>query len=344
MHWPAGPSGRGAALALAAAAGGALLAASYAAGARAEARRARRRVREALVRCETPAQTASAPSSEAALRLRERGLCVLRRALDAATVEALLGVAERVRGEVESGEHVLSMTRNKGRKDVLLPELAAPQFACLHSSAAWLGVAREALGGDCVVVFVGMIYADPHAEGGAWHADGRRLFPGPTEDGTPPHALNVFVPLVDLSAENGAPEFVVGSHVGGERASGGDVAAFDAEAGDALVFDFRLVHRARPNASARPRPMLYVTLAAPWFRDVSNWPGSVRPHFAGLLGDAPEPPLPGGGTGVVKKPPSSEEARRAARRRLALEGASALLSEIGSGTAERFSLDQRAGA
>ena len=92
----------------------------------------------------------------------------------------------------------------------------------------------------------------------AWHADGPHLFEqGPT---LPAHALNVFLPLVDLTAQNGPTQFAPGSHVRGQEHAGGGVGSefdegeadgedgegsgktrtFFARSGDAIIFDYRV--------------------------------------------------------------------------------------------------------
>ena len=124
-----------------------------------------------------------------------------------------------------------------------------------------------------------------------WHADGPHLFEG--EATLPAHALTCFVPLVDLTLDNGATEFAIGSHVHGHEhpihvgdgdlgeASGADATVAGGEAnaspppsqtttilaraGDAIVFDYRLWHRGTPNCSDVDRQLLYVVVGKPWW-------------------------------------------------------------------------------
>jgi ectoine hydroxylase-related dioxygenase (phytanoyl-CoA dioxygenase family) len=42
--------------------------------------------------------------------------------------------------------------------------------------------------------------------------------------------------------------------------------------GDALVFDYRVLHRGKANASDKNRTFLVLTIAKPWFKDVLNFP------------------------------------------------------------------------
>ena len=72
-------------------------------------------------------------------------------------------------------------------------------------------------------LFNGLLMTKPGSAEQLWHADGEHLFstthsggPHRGADGSfstlPAHALNVFIPLVDLTAENGVTEFCLGSH------------------------------------------------------------------------------------------------------------------------------------
>jgi ectoine hydroxylase-related dioxygenase (phytanoyl-CoA dioxygenase family) len=41
--------------------------------------------------------------------------------------------------------------------------------------------------------------------------------------------------------------------------------------GDAIVFDYRILHRGLANISDQARPLAYFTFAKPWFRDATNY-------------------------------------------------------------------------
>ena len=210
----------------------------------------------------------------------------------AALEEVLLRMAE-----VRQGEHPLVMGRNKGRFDVVMPSLASERFEWLHRRAPWLSCVRQLVGEDAVVLFMGVIWTEPGAEQGGWHADGCRLFSrhsrGAALPPLPAHCVNVFVPLVDVTPEarNGPTEFVPGTHADGARwwrrwwwwprRPPAPVKAY-ARAGDALIFDVRVLHRGLANESGTPRPVLYATMGASWYRDVTNWPEVVRKFFSGL--------------------------------------------------------------
>jgi ectoine hydroxylase-related dioxygenase (phytanoyl-CoA dioxygenase family) len=68
----------------------------------------------------------------------------------------------------------------------------------------------------------------------------------------------VFVPLSDLRLANGPTEFIPESH----RFYDIDrkPVQFELNAGQVLLFDYRVKHRGVENRSDRPRPMLYFTV------------------------------------------------------------------------------------
>lgn len=99
-------------------------------------------------------------------------------------------------------------------------------------------------------------------------------------DGTASGLVNVFVPLIDVGALNGATELRPGSHVW-EQTPWGPAQRWDERttqpvapalrAGELLLFDYRVLHRGRANASGAPRPVAYVLFARPGVRDEHNF-------------------------------------------------------------------------
>eukprot|EP01043_Picozoa_sp_COSAG02_P024526 COSAG02_NODE_1342_length_13169_cov_11.075905_5_plen_1026_part_00 len=121
----------------------------------------------------------------------------------------------------------------------------------------------------------------PHHQ--VWHRDGPSLF-GPWSEANfhPSHCVNVFIPLVDITKENGPTDFFPGTHhdpafeallpevLQAERAKEAhpNCVAPLLTAGSAIVFDIRVLHRGRANFSPTNRPMLYYTFATPWYTDL----------------------------------------------------------------------------
>ena len=194
--------------------------------------------------------------------------------------------------------------RDGGRFDARHRMAEAP-FADLLGAGGALAALREplrrALGGEVAVVASGLVVAtsregwaevcddDGHWDGfGAqsWHADGPNLFTadgeaGARDDTLPAHAINVFVPLVALGV-NGATEFALGSHRRGFDRSPARAAPRCA-LGDAVLFDYRTWHRGLANESDADRPVLYLVVARPWWRDDRNDPTN---NPASIFGEA----------------------------------------------------------
>lgn len=99
-----------------------------------------------------------------------------------------------------------------------------------------------------------------------WHADGGHLF---HHAHLPPHCINVFYPLVDITPENGPTEVLPGTHVS-SYVGNSEKIPLCCKAGDAVIFDYRLQHRGNANLSDTSRPILYLCYAKTWFRDAGN--------------------------------------------------------------------------
>ena len=136
----------------------------------------------------------------------------------------------------------------------------------------------------------------PSAPAQHWHRDTTKaLHSTPDAALAPVHCVTLFVPLTKVEAVSGPTEMLLGSHLGCNReeqraiqvpSEGGGSWRFEnecpfvvahkpwkatAEAGAAILFDSRLMHRGGPNKSPRPRPQIYVTFAQQWFVDRVNF-------------------------------------------------------------------------
>lgn len=102
----------------------------------------------------------------------------------------------------------------------------------------------------------------------------------------PPPGLVAVVPLVGTTPQNGATEFLPGSHVHGgderfwmdeeSKNGGGATTAVphlqpSVPIGNLVLFDIRLRHRGRENAGDRKRTILYMSYVQNWFRDGVNF-------------------------------------------------------------------------
>ena len=113
-----------------------------------------------------------------------------------------------------------------------------------------------------------------------WHRDGPSLWMNVEH---PTHCLNLFVPLCDVTPENGATEFVPTTHQDSNfeklapdvvKTAESDVFALhesvakpSVPAGGFVMFDIRTMHRGGANLSAKNRDILYLTFAWDFWED-----------------------------------------------------------------------------
>ena len=157
------------------------------------------------------------------------------------------------------------------------------------------------------LVNLSLVISTPGSETQSWHADGGHIS---LNTHAQCHCFNVFIPLVDVPREMGPTELRPGSHYYTRDLTKMMLGAMarkelrptvtpELNRGDALIFDYRILHRGRANAShkrnhcsemkndstyerykvnadinerGRDRPILVMTFAASWFVDVCNFP------------------------------------------------------------------------
>ena len=195
--------------------------------------------------------------------------------------------------------------RGNGRFDMELPIFDTEEFAFLTdpNKTPWMPVVHQILGKNATLIHKGMFLSMPGAETQVYHQDGTHLT---DRFQKPCHAINVFVPLVDLEMQNGPTHFCLGSHILGNEDFNTNFSEIPTpSAGTPIIFDYRLFHYGMANNSLSCRPILYCTYAAASegkeFRDKVNF-SRKRYHRIGDL---------------VSKVPSREE--RAQKRSKALE-------------------------
>ena len=187
-------------------------------------------------------------------------------------------------GDASAGFHFADASqRGPFRLDLRLgAALESPPFDALDLGAIWPNV-RAALGEDAVLRRRGLVVGLPGAEDQKYHADAPRVPPEvwaeheSTAEVQPAHSLVVFLPLCDLTEENGPTSFLPGSHQrwtadaleaessAPGSSSAGAPAILDVDAGDAVIFDSRTQHAGGANRSKHARPILYLVFARPWF-------------------------------------------------------------------------------
>ncbi|KAJ1445853.1 hypothetical protein M885DRAFT_492254 [Pelagophyceae sp. CCMP2097] len=252
----------------------------------------------------------AATAADAVATLGEAGVAVVRGAVDARALAAVSRVcaikvaavrralAARADAPHERAPETFAFRdvcgRGKGRYDVKLPEaqdLVDTLLAPSGGGASCMDVVRAALGGDPKLLALGVVVSAPGTAVQRWHADGAALFPETGFCSLPVHALTVFLPLVDVGPRQGPTQFIPGTHRGtavvlcdGDAVTHAPAAEPLLRTGDAVIFDYRLVHRGGANSSDEDRPMLYCAFGRSWFVDDFNFPSDVP-----LLGDAPPP-------------------------------------------------------
>lgn len=187
--------------------------------------------------------------------------------------------------EFEDGFDVLR-ERGRGRFDMELPVFGQPEFNFLTDpkKTPWMPVVRQILGKDVVLIHKGMFLSLPGSETQKYHQDGPHLT---TQYQKPCHAINVFIPLIDLKLESGPTEFCLGTHILGQEDY--DEAFLETplvDAGTPVIFDYRLGHKGLANTSDTCRPVVYCTYAAAAdgkeFRDSVNF-SRKRYHKIGTM-------------------------------------------------------------
>ncbi|GAX25376.1 hypothetical protein FisN_5Lh473 [Fistulifera solaris] len=179
--------------------------------------------------------------------------------------------------------------RGRGRFDMELPQFDNPEFGFLTDlkKAPWMPVVKEILGKEVCLIHKGIFLAMPGAEKQNYHQDGVHLT---SQYQKPCHAINVFVPLVDLT--NQGTEFCLGSHIlGNEDLDNEFLFTPSVTAGTPIVFDYRLGHRGLANTSSSIRPVVYCTYAVAAdgkeFRDLVNFSRKRYKPIGDLVDVAP---------------------------------------------------------
>ena len=144
-----------------------------------------------------------------------------------------------------------------------MPALATQRFL---QAPPWRDLVTALLGPQHQLIHTGCMLSVPGSATQPWHSDGDHLC---AKRHLPPHCLNVFVPLVDVTSKNGATEFVPRSHI--DWGSDQPPVTPLTTAGECVLFDYRLKHRGLGNRSSEDRPMLYFTYGRASFVDQFNF-------------------------------------------------------------------------
>ncbi len=236
-------------------------------------------------RCRTPMYTPlEGPDNMPKLRQRmmQYGLCRMQEALTPRQVKSVrnytmqclhkafdtvrrLGLQQEL---IDVGFQTFK-TRSFNRYDLRIPEFMTAKFPFLNKKAKWIPLVNAILGDDCRVVHSGVMLSLPGSANQPYHMDGPHLN---QKKHLPPHCINVFLPLVDLTPAIGPTQFVPTSHIlHNFWDSGVKPTILEAKCGQCILFDYRIRHRGIGNKTQEKRPVVYITYAKKSFRDTKNF-------------------------------------------------------------------------
>jgi hypothetical protein len=125
-----------------------------------------------------------------------------------------------------------------------------------------------------------LLISFPGAKGQQWHVDGDHLT---TSYHSSAHAINAFIALGDITLDMGPTELRPASHflsrklfkfmmLARARKQLHSPVRPVASSGDAVIFDYRTLHRGTANDSERPRAMLELVFFKKGYADLLNFP------------------------------------------------------------------------
>jgi hypothetical protein len=222
---------------------------------------------------ETRAQTPRSETiTQAATALRTSGCVLLRDVFLPEFIgtlrEAFFARHESLRrGEPPDGAGKVGNRRFQTALDLSSPFDSPPFYA----NGLALPILRAVLGEEMVLGCFGAVTSLPGAQDQHVHRDGPPLFNKAVNRMVPAHALDLFVPLVELNSDTGTTRLYPGTHTNADLDPA--VAPFVdpvVPVGSCLLIDYRLFHQGRGNRSQQVRPLLYCVYHQPWFKDYKN--------------------------------------------------------------------------
>ena len=183
--------------------------------------------------------------------------------------------------------------RSSGRYEIILPNLydmisrvaqkASNNENCKATKPSelpvWIPLIQSILGNHYSLMASGIFISVPGAKNQPFHMDGPPLS---DKYNLPTHAVNLFIPLVEVDEHNGT-QFEIGSHL---SATKNDLpGAYRAQSsskrrelivphvcmGGAFLFDYKVWHRGLANDTKYIRPCLYFTFVKDWYSDCDNF-------------------------------------------------------------------------
>jgi hypothetical protein len=237
--------------------------------------------------CHSMNMLAFSLTTDQARHFRETGYLVLPRICPPDEVVSLKKIIDRLFAEKigwEQGAQFDMLSPDDGATppsslQIIDPVVFAPELRQTQFRRTALAMARQLLGPDARCSYEHAIYKPPYVGGATpWHQDEAFHDSGPPADA----AISIWMPLQDVTDENGCLRFIPGSHLGeilSHRSPNNDPrihslecdGAFDAAAavscplaaGGATIHHSRTLHAAGPNTSASARSAYVLTFSAP---------------------------------------------------------------------------------
>jgi|Transcript_6296 hypothetical protein len=195
--------------------------------------------------------------------------------------------------EISIGKDIIAFkqiaSRGNERFDLLLQPLSlAGDFVQCVVVERVSFMLEKVLGSQNEVNFdVSVVYSKPGAPNQGWHSDGDHQKgskdAGWKADGwksqlADPYALCLFIPLIDLDDATGYTQFWPASHRNRDLMGFGTAAEITeatwngkCKAGDAIWYDYRLMHRGMANQSTVLRPVVQVLFKRKWYVERRNY-------------------------------------------------------------------------
>jgi ectoine hydroxylase-related dioxygenase (phytanoyl-CoA dioxygenase family) len=178
--------------------------------------------------------------------------------------------------EVINQDNRIFIRHNKGRTD-LSP---ITDLIELEISSSIQNILNRAMQCEFVCKSKGVLTLDAHTDSyGKWHRDTPSLFSCHGKNSKekdlcdsdykniclPDYYFTVFIPLINVTIENGATEIIPGSHKLSVHDSRFIAKSYlTANRGDAVIMNGKLLHRSTPNLNHMNRDVIYMVYAPVW--------------------------------------------------------------------------------
>lgn len=207
---------------------------------------------------------------------REHGMLVVENAFPRSLVEDIAKlVFERYDHYFENRKYDDNLVLGDKRRMVTLSIEGSLNDPRLYGSQIIRGMMTNLLDEDYVMGGLNAVVSLPGSKDQGLHKDYSPLFKSEQDNShhvTPPFAVAMLMPLIDMRYEHGTTSFRKGSHLVPEQMP------FDMptqepllKMGDCVVFDYRTAHEGLANRSNEVRPLLCLIHHRIWFRDALNY-------------------------------------------------------------------------